>query len=147
MSVDYLSGSYEQVRETIANAERQEVDSKILNDYYNQFLSDYADDEKGHGKRIPYIGWYWRDVDFSSREQITIGDCGEFIGFMENNKWGYNERYLSENEFNNIINIIDKAISENRKGGQLSESSKKRDVELEKLWEYMQTLEIKSSDD
>lgn len=40
------------------------------------------------GKVIPYIGWYWRDVDFDA-PYVVLGDCGFFIGFMENNKWGY----------------------------------------------------------
>lgn len=40
-----------------------------------------------HGKAFPYIGWYWREVDFD--KPFVLGDCGSFIGFMENNKWGY----------------------------------------------------------
>jgi hypothetical protein len=45
------------------------------------------------GKVIPYIGWYWREVNFDS--PITLGHCGRFAGFMENNKWGYDERTLT----------------------------------------------------
>lgn len=42
-----------------------------------------------HGKVLPYIGWYWRRVDFS--RPIRLGDCGAFVGFMEDNKWGNDE--------------------------------------------------------
>lgn len=57
----------------------------------NAKIYDIADDEglshNRHGKAIPYIGWCWRDVDFT--QPISFGDCGDFVGFMENNKWGY----------------------------------------------------------
>lgn len=54
------------------------------------------------GKPVPHIGWFWRRVDFDSDKVflgvITVeelsgygeGICeGDFVGFMENNKWGY----------------------------------------------------------
>lgn len=57
---------------------------------------------EGTGKIIPYIGWYWRDVDFDAKSHQfgIIGDLPltsqileleevKFTGFMENNKWGY----------------------------------------------------------
>ncbi|MDB5733325.1 MAG: hypothetical protein JWQ03_3220 [Variovorax sp.] len=49
-----------------------------------------------HDKVLPYIGWFWRDVDFDSR--ITLGDCGKFVGFMESNKWGYPEGEVTEEQ-------------------------------------------------
>jgi hypothetical protein len=45
------------------------------------------------GKAVPYIGWFWRSVDFD--RPISFGDCGVFVGFMENNKWGYPEYDLT----------------------------------------------------
>lgn len=42
------------------------------------------------GKNIPYIGWYWRNVGFDL--PISLGILpGEWVGFIENNKWGYDE--------------------------------------------------------
>jgi hypothetical protein len=44
------------------------------------------------GKIIPYIGWFWRNVDWD-KERYWLGileDEDEVkIGFMENNKWDY----------------------------------------------------------
>lgn len=40
-------------------------------------------------KAVPYIGWFWREVDFDA-PTYTFGILpGEFKGFMENNKWDY----------------------------------------------------------
>lgn len=52
------------------------------------------------GKAVPYIGWYWRDVDFDSPGPYAFGVLPVYegtlddndkprAGFMENNKWGY----------------------------------------------------------
>jgi len=41
------------------------------------------------GKTLPYIGWYWRDVDFDSDGYRFGVIPGQFKGFMESNKWGY----------------------------------------------------------
>jgi len=62
----------------------------------NRRIAEIADDNDlavRHGKAIPYIGWYWRHVDFT--QTISLGDCGDFVGFMENNKWGYPEFTLT----------------------------------------------------
>lgn len=68
----------------------------MTSDEINQRIHEICDDETfappelaRHGKTIPYIGWFWRDVDFDKR--ITLGYCGSFIGFMENNKWDHDE--------------------------------------------------------
>lgn len=78
-----------------------EPESKQL----NEFLSDAADDLEYDffgGKAIPYIGWYWREVDFTSR--IRLGYAPSMgVGFMENNKWGYDEFTITEDETNEII--------------------------------------------
>ena len=61
------------------------------------------------GKIIPYIGWYWRDVDFDA-SSISIGDCGQFKGFMENNKWGYPEASISGAELDKIKDLTDAVV-------------------------------------
>jgi hypothetical protein len=123
----------------------------VLNNYYNQFLSDvsdYNESEKDvednkyrYGKRIPYIGWYYRHMDFMSGK-LPIGNCDEFIGFMVRNKWEYPERYLTEEEFDNVMNIIDQAIEISNSGGVLTDVYNNRNKKLDELWDYMQTLKI-----
>jgi len=57
----------------------------------------------GTGKVIPYIGESWPDVDFT--KPVSFGHCVNFVGFMENNKWGYPEWQLSE-EQDNILKAL-----------------------------------------
>ena len=98
----------------------------------NAWLENHCDDDDHAiegGKSIPYIGWYWRDVDFESGN-VPIGDCGTFIGFMENNKYDYPERLLTPAEFEVILGKISAAmINPDRKW-----------EEMKSLWIYMQTL-------
>lgn len=57
------------------------------------------------GKAFPYIGWFWREVDFDYKT-FSLGvihgadtlNGGPFVGFMQNNKWGYGEFGLTEEE-------------------------------------------------
>lgn len=92
-----------------------------MNDSYNSMLSDLADLEsdeesvvhdKWHsGKRIPYIGAFWRHVNL--KKPIPIGKCINrgMVGIMINNKWHYPERTLSESEQMKLLQIIEKSHS------------------------------------
>lgn len=117
----------------------RELVNEIINDHYNDFCGSYADDESS--KRIPYLGWYWRHVNFAELK-ITIGMGGGLVGFMENNKWDYPERDLTEAEAKKVISYLDRAIARNSAGGQLSETIKERDAILAELKDYIQTLKI-----
>ncbi len=68
-------------------------ESESNNERDNIFKSSFGD------KIIPYIGWFWRDVNFDYK-QYTLGICpndpknlptepDHLVGFMVNNKWGY----------------------------------------------------------
>jgi len=73
------------------------------------------------GKAVPYIGWFWRDVDFDA-ETYSFGICrstgtaingmiledpSTFVGFMENNKWDYAyTRDTTPEEWWNIKSLI-----------------------------------------
>ena len=130
----------------------EECHNELINKYYNDFLSEHSDVERdesdphGHGKKVPYIGWFWRSCDFATKKYISIGDCGKFIGFMQNNKWGYDERFLTEQEVDRAIEVIDAAIAAYNKGGSLLDLEKGRDTHLAELWDYIQTLKIERED-
>lgn len=91
-----------------------------MNERYNQFCQQWADsdDETDNGiltgKRIPYIGWYWRDTDFEGK-RICIGrGKGGYIGVMENNKWSYPDRLMTDDEVSQFIAYLERAMeSEN----------------------------------
>lgn len=126
-------------REVLAGLHKRSKDS-LINEVYNGYISSHADDlDKPHGKAIPYIGWFWRDCDFVGR-QISIGDCGEFIGIMENNKWDYPERYMTECEVKKFIELIERVLAVNHGGGD--DMSFYRNERLDILWKWMQTLKV-----
>lgn len=114
-----------------------DMDSNGQKKGYNIFCSENADThDEGYplGKKIPYLGWFWRGIDFSG--PIPIGearlkDAAPFVGFMANNKWGYPERNLTEGERLQVIEYLDKAMESEGEG---------KDTALRELWEYMQTL-------
>jgi hypothetical protein len=118
----------------------------LVNDAFNAFVSEWADDHEGHqdkgGKRIPYIGWFWRNTDFVNK-QVSIGDAGGLIGVMENNKWGYPERMMTEQEVDAFIAYLERAYAELGKGGILSELHANAEKVFDELWDWFQTLEVK----
>jgi len=112
----------------------------LIDEIYNHYVSNMAnDDNKHHGKAIPYIGWFWRRCGFVEK-QISIGDCGDFIGIMESNKWSYPERYMTEDEVNKFIELLERVMAVNHgSGDDITFYKSKR---LDDLWDWMQTLKI-----
>jgi hypothetical protein len=86
------------------------------------------------GKAIPYIGWFWRNVDFDKdyclfgmipgRECPNNHDCDRcmedcdgpetlnkpVVGFMENNKWDYNYIRCDGADWITIKELLVKAV-------------------------------------
>lgn len=135
-----VRGTYAERKARLASMPREWLEAAILDDQYNSFISNRADD--GDDKRVPYIGWFWRHIAFSDPTRIPIGDCGEFIGFMANNKWDYPQRDLTADEAAHVIAIIDEAMRMNQQGGNLAEIEANTNSRLRELWAYMQTLKV-----
>jgi hypothetical protein len=140
--------TYAQIKDILAGTDRRVLEDVILNDHYNDWIRDHADkgsdDNKhdfGGGKTIPYIGWFWRAVDFASR-RASIGDCDGFIGFMENNKWDYSERLLTDDEMLRVLAYLDEAIAISNRGGDVAKTADDTYAKLRELWDYMQTLKV-----
>ena len=133
----------------LSKYKKDELVDQIINRTLNDFLADHADIEEseedsgpgGHGKRIPYMGWYWRDVDIVSGV-YTIADCGHFIGFCENNKWDYPERYLDPKESDQVTALICEAYSLSRGGGNLAEITDRTHKKLKEIWDLLQTFSV-----
>lgn len=146
MPVQYI----EDRRKALNKLDKDRLIDDTINGELNRFVSSYADydeDETGStprfDKRVPYIGWYWRSVDFTNN-RIYIGHCGEFVGFMENNKWGYPERMLDDNEAEKVVALVCEAYELSREGGLLSDIQKNTKSKLEEIWPLMQTFEVES---
>ena len=85
------------------------------------------------GKVVPYFGWFWRNVDFT--RPISLGytnevgfDVPKFVGFMENNKWGYSEFTCTLEQTENIERLLIEAVEN------------PSDETLQSVFDYMQTL-------
>lgn len=144
-----LRGTYAERKEKLSKMSREYLEAAILDSEYNEFLRARADyhvdehDKHNHGKRLPYIGWFWRHLEFSDGT-LPIGDCGQFIGFIANNKWNYSERLTTSDEFARIMTIIDEAMALNQQGGLMKEIVDNTNAKLDELWDYLQTLEVKA---
>lgn len=143
-----LRGTYAERKAKLAEFPREFLEAAILDSEYNEFIRGRANfrdgdkDSNGSGKRVPYIGWFWRHVAFSNLTSVPIGNCGEFIGFIENNKWDHPERTLTAEEGAKVMEIIDEAMRLNQQGGELGEIERSTNAKLGELWDFMQTLTI-----
>lgn len=133
----------EECKQELLKESKEDLVALVINNRLNSFMANHADksEKEGKGKRIPYIGWFWRSVNFVDGD-ITIGDCGDFIGFMENNKWDYPERELSKEEVNKVLTIVWEAKRLSEQGGMVSEIVGNTNAKLEELWELLQTFKI-----
>lgn len=87
----------------------------FTNDKLNYELSKLCDSGKyiikgleGTEKCIPYIGLYWKDVDFS--DEICLGNNGDFTGFMVENKNGYLEWKLNLKESQELRKLLEDIV-------------------------------------
>jgi hypothetical protein len=142
-----LRGDYANRKKKLSEYTREALEAAILDAEYNDFLrtrSDYAEGEsqtRPGGKKLPYIGWYWRHLQFSDG-YLPLGNCGDFIGFIANNKWDYPERKTTSEEFEKIMVIIDEAMRLNQEGGNVAEINKNTANKLDELWNYFSTLNV-----
>jgi hypothetical protein len=161
----WLPKTFGEIKENLFHVERDRLIALIINNRYNDFIRERADYDKDEGpqesdqengvdqnaiavlagvqggKRVPYVGWFWRSTNFYDR-RIPIGNCGEFVGVMENNKWDYPERYLAEEECDQVIAILDAAMQASSAGGELGQIRRTTMRELERLWPLFQTFKI-----
>lgn len=137
-----LRGNYEEKKEKISKWSREYLEAIVLDATYNDFIRDCcANDllnlEFGIETPIPFIGSHWRHIEFSQLDKIPIGKSPRMVGFMVNNKWDYPERYLTINEAQNVIALLDEAIQYKQ-----DENFKEVVSTLWRLRDYMQTLKF-----
>jgi len=87
------------------------MDNEELNKKIHEICDQTDLYEAFGGKCIPYIGWFWRNVDFNA-DGCYFGVLSDGkIGFMENNKWDYEEFYCSGNDWQDIKKLLIEAVS------------------------------------
>lgn len=119
----------------------------LVNALYNVRISEVVDyepfdhDPHGKGKRIPYIGWFWRDIDVVGK-RVRIGDAGGFVGVMENNMWSYPERAMTEAEVDTFVDYLERAFTESRRGGVVADAKAAAERVYGEMWDWFQTLRV-----
>ncbi len=113
------------------------MDSDKLNDEIRK--AEDEDREKSRvigmensGKIFPYIGWFWREVNFDRLLPLAecegdIGDDKGFVGIIVNNKWGYDEWETTEEQRGEIKALFEKAVAAHNQDG------------YQALFDYVQT--------
>lgn len=117
------------------------MDSKEMNKAIHELEDDLDNSiyESCIGEKlIPYIGWFWRPVDFDS-DNCWLGilpiydEDGESndtvkVGFMVKNKWFYDKFMVDGDEWQILKTIIGNALRK-----QTSENFKEVDEYMQKL--------------
>ncbi len=95
--------------------------SKELNDKIDEICDNSELYECFGGKSIPYIGWFWRNVNFDTKthtfgimdienEDDEPSSSIRIVGFMENNKWDYDEKVCPEELWEEIKDLLEWAV-------------------------------------
>lgn len=128
-------GGYNEAVENIRELTKAQLEAAVINEFYNDWCRNNSDPGSGGpSKTIPYMGWFWRDMDFAGKDFTVAdnqtGDYAEdnhFIAFCENNKWGFDQRQMTPDEAVTFINFIDAAMNAPSKSDELN-PVKKADV-------------------
>lgn len=97
-------------REKVLECLLKRTKESLVNEIYNDIIDEGINgDNREEG--IPYMGWFWRNFDFITKD-VTIGkDKNNNIGVMANNKWDYPERQMTEVEVDTFMELIDRVIA------------------------------------
>lgn len=119
----------EKKTQTTRQAKRSRVHKPVMklktytSEQLNKRLAEIADEPEKYGfeafggKAIPYIGWYWRTVNFDKVDGYYFGVLPIYksdweennkkqIGFMENNKWDYDEIHANADQWKKIKKLL-----------------------------------------
>lgn len=121
----------------------EELVALAINEHYNGLaLRLCRQHETGlHGKAVPYMGWYWRAVDFASGS-IPIAFGEGYVACCANNKWGHDEREMAPEEVAQFVGHLDSISKAEGRGGLLSEINDEVRRRILEMQEWMQTLHL-----
>ncbi len=92
---------------------------EYASNFLNERIHEICDnpEEYGYecfgGKTIAYLGWYWRDVDFNSKvTSANFGVSPAGIGFMESNNWGYDYAVPTQEDWDEIRDLVVKVVKD-----------------------------------
>jgi hypothetical protein len=122
----------------------------IVSDDLNRLISNFDQSDlfshlagKGEDVRpVPYVGWYWRSVDFFEPRGVTIADGPNGVGVCQSNKWDYDDRDLTDDEQATFLNLVWQAKVANSRGGNLAEINRETAEALIRAGEFIESLAV-----
>ncbi len=116
----------------MSKAIQPKYSSDELNKKIEQSEDQHGELEVIGGKIIPYLGWYWRRVNFDSKTYnfgIIDDDPEGFVGFCENNKWNYPlTDQLKPEEWAQVRYLLERLVDNPNK------------ETVKDLWDYIQSF-------
>ena len=123
------------------------MNSKTINERIAAYDGQDSPFDAFGGKPIPYVGWFWRIVDFDAETQwfgvipVDAESNGKnLVGFMQANKWSYPEIEASKEQWTEIkrriIAAIESPLTDNFKHANDAIQSLAEDKEFHsyKVW-------------
>lgn len=95
------------------NAALAEFDLQTSNTPYEELWAKW-DELNLDGLPVPFMGWFWRHVDFdrACEKGYSFGvDPRGRVAFMESNKWGFATVKATPQQMQEIRAAIEKAIT------------------------------------
>jgi len=97
------------------------MNSEVLNRKISKICDVPSQYEAFGEKSIPYIGWFWRTVNFDADhcwlgilpamdDGIEVNDKPR-AGFMENNKWDYDTFKVEGDDWEEIKSLLEAAVT------------------------------------
>ena len=92
------------------------MNSEELNQRIKEICNSNTEFDAFGGKPIPFVGWFWREVNFDSETYqfgIIPSDKDydhDLVGFMENNKWDYSYVRANKDEWKYIKKLLTCAV-------------------------------------
>ena len=79
-------------------------------DEWNQAIRNIELTTQGGGRKvIPYLGMFWRDVDWAGRIELDF-DPIDGACFDESGKWDYPRRQLTDAERTRLLDMIERLV-------------------------------------
>lgn len=130
-----------ELRTELEAQSHEDLVALAINEHYNGLASRLCrQHETGlHERAVPYMGWYWRAVDFA-RGKIPIAFGEGYVACCANNKWDHDEREMTPDEVAQFVEHLDSISKAEGRGGLLSEINDEVRRRIQKMQQWMQTL-------
>ena len=124
----------------LRRARKDDITVAVVNTVLNDLIRQ-RDRDRTDGPML-YMGWYWRNVDFFSPGGFTIAKGDGQTAACMNNKWGYPQRDLTDDEQKVVRDLVWDAYLTSHRGGNLAEIDAATDDKLAEAQAFIDGLDV-----